>query len=108
LTTKMLASTVQFSNNNQTPPPPEPHTQTSTDQRPAKENFEQFGPRQQAGTERQTPHTPVQALVLSGPNRMLHATTNRTHHTRFPHPGTPGSTRRMGRCPQRLTSVSAN
>ena len=31
---------------------------------------------------------------------MLHATTNRTHHTRFPHPGTPGSTRRMGRCPK--------
>src|SRR4030095_7300901 len=66
LTTKMLASTVQFSNNNPTPTTPE-NTHPTTPRSEDPQKVEQFGPRQQAGTERQTPHTRCRRLFSQDP-----------------------------------------
>jgi hypothetical protein len=99
LTTKMLASTVQFSNNNPETPTQRHHTPDPSGSLMTREFQE---PKKPAHTQQGA------VLVLSGPNRMLHATTNRTHHTAF-HTQEPRAVlTQMGRCPQQLASVSAN
>src|SRR5437762_4436005 len=91
LTTKMLASTVQFSTNTTT----NPHTTTTNPET-------LFWPFRSQGSG----HRPKeQQVVLSGPNRVFGTVTVQRHHrphrTRpVPHPPTSrkGCTRRVGRC----------
>jgi hypothetical protein len=91
LTTKMLASTMQFSTNNhphptpQHPPPNQSHDQPKDSLlRPMRAN----NPR------KPTPHT---GFVPSGPNRMPEHTTTSSHHTlSTPTPPGSGSTRHHG------------
>ena len=76
LTTKMLASTVQFSNNNQPQPHQPPHTHTPTT------GTRQFDDQAQDWTTRKQPHPTQGTLVPSGPNRMSH----RHHQPHHQHP----------------------
>jgi hypothetical protein len=77
LTTKMLASTVQFSNNKHTHTTPNP---------PTPETLAGMGIRHEPATEK-TPRETSRLVVLSGPNRMSSSSdTKPTHEHPVPHP----------------------
>ncbi len=77
LTTKMLASTVQFSTNNHPTPPPHNFAFTKQRRRPV---LRQVRATIQNNHTEQNP-----GLVLSGPNRVFTPESSRIHHS-FPRP----------------------
>jgi hypothetical protein len=98
LTTKMLASTVQFSNNKQTrTPQPPPATQP-----PVKGEVHGMMIRNGLPQKNKPPRKPADVFVLSGPNRMPNGLNPPAAPTRtvFPTPRkTPGPySHQVGRC----------
>ena len=103
---KMLASTVQFSTNDQPTTPTAPHqTSRNSAYRPAHSNG--MGDQVMPGTEGNNPQLTLLSVVLSGPNRVLIISYQPHRPSRSVPTRRPAVLGSVGRCRRKLASVSA-